>query len=315
MTGSAGPRAGGPCAGVLRQRRRGSAGPARPPAADAGRSEACRQSSSVTPPREHSNHSAPSSSVRRVGAYWALTTPTLASSLGGAAEWQDGARRRTWVSAQSYWTASSGLSLSLMADVDYGSGWQAFRGFQVTDLSAGLRASLPLGFRGALSVETSQALRLWALAQMGDTLPMPGRLIGFTGTLGRDVLGSSVDVSASYLKRAADPSPTLRGTLTMFNRHFMIVGMGEHSDLFDFGSLMVRVPIPLPSSRLTTAIGLAANGTLLPATSHPLWRYSVRPEFSWRVGGGLYFSASADIGRYAGRTSTYVRGGVSYQLF
>jgi hypothetical protein len=46
-----------------------------------------------------------------------------------------------------------------------------------------------------------------------------------------------------------------------------------------------------------------------------LWRYSVRPEFSWRVGGGLYFSASADIGRYAGRTSTFVRGGVSYQLF
>lgn len=258
---------------------------------------------------------APSSAVRRAGAYWAVTTPTLSSSLGGAAEWQDGARRRTWLTAQSYWIPSSGLSFSLLADVDYGSGWQSFRGLTLTDLSAGLRASLPYGFRGGLSVETNQALRLWALVQMGDTLPMPGRLVGFTGSLGHDALGMSVDLSASYLKRTTDPSPTLRGTLTIFSRSFMLVGMGEHSDLFDFGSVMLRVPVPLPSSRLTTAVGLAASGTLLPATSHPLWRYSVRPDLSWRLGGGLYFSASADIGRYAGQTSTFLRAGVSYQLF
>ena len=258
---------------------------------------------------------APSSAVRRAGAYWAVTTPTLASSVGGAAEWQDGARRRTWVSAQSYWTASSGLSFSFSTDLDYGSGWQAFRGFQLTDLSAGVRANLPYGFRGGLSVETNRSLRLWALAQMGDTLPLPGRLIGLTGSLGRQVSGSSVDLSASYLKRATDPSPTLRGTLTVFNPRFMIVAMGEHGDLFDFGSLMVRVPLPLPSTRLGAALGFGAYGTLLPGTSHPIWRTSVRPELSWRLGGGLYLSGSADLGRYAGQASTYVRVGVSYQLF
>jgi hypothetical protein len=258
---------------------------------------------------------APSTAVRRAGAYWAVTTPSLTTSLGGAAEWQGGARRRTWLSAQSYWAASSGLSLSLMADVDYGSGWQSFRGCQLTDLSASLRASLPFGFRGGLGVETSQALRLWALAQMGDTLPMPGRLIGFTGALGRNILGASVDLSASYLKRATDPSPTLRGSLTVFERGFMVVAMGEHGDLFDFGSLLARVPIPLPSARLMAAIGLTASATVLPGSSRTFWRYGVRPEISWRLGGGLFFSASADLGRYAGQSSTFLRAGVSYQLF
>ena len=49
-------------------------------------------------------------------------------------------------------TPSSGLGLYVLTDLDYGSGWQSFRGFQVTDLSAGVRASLPAGFRGGFSV-------------------------------------------------------------------------------------------------------------------------------------------------------------------
>ena len=258
---------------------------------------------------------APSTAVRRAGAYWALTTPALSGSLGGAAEWQDGARRRTWVSAQSFWNPSGGLSFYFLTDLDYGSGWQSFRGFQVTDLSAGFRAALPAGFRAGFSVETNQALRLWALAQTGDTLPMPGRLVSFTGSLGHDVLGASVDLSASVLKRATDPSSTLQGTLTVFSRHFMVVGMGEHSDLFDYGSALLRIPIPLASARLTTALGLYGSGTKLPSASQPLWRYGVRPDISWRLGGGLYFSTSADIGRYAGQTSIFVQGGVSYQIY
>ncbi len=258
---------------------------------------------------------APSSAVRRAGAYWALTTPAVSGSLGGAAEWQDGARRRTWVSAQTFWNPSSGFGLYVLTDLDYGSGWQAFRGFQVTDLSAGVRAALPMGFRGGLSVGTNQALRLWQLAQTGDTLPMPGRLVSFTASLGRDALGSSFDLSTSVLKRATDPNPTFQGTLTVFNRRFMIVGMGQHGDLFDYGSLLVRFPIPLGASRFSTSIAFAASGTLLPATSHPLWRYGVRPEISWRLGGGFYLSTSADIGRYVGRSSVFVQGGVAYQLF
>ncbi len=258
---------------------------------------------------------APSAAVRRAGAYWALTTPSVSGSLAGAAEWQDGARRRTWLSAQSFWNPSSTLSLYVLTDLDYGSGWQSFRGFQVTDLSAGVRAALPMGFRGSLGVETNQALRLWQLAQSGDTLPMPGRLVSFTASLGRDVLGSSVDLSASVLKRTTDPSATLQGTLTVFNRRFMIVGMGQHGDLFDYGSLLVRFPLPLATGRLSTALAFAASGTLLPGTSRPLWRYGVRPELSWRLGGGFYFSANADIGRYVGRSNVFVQGGVAYQLF
>jgi hypothetical protein len=257
----------------------------------------------------------PSSSVSRAGAYWAVTTPALSGSLGGAAEWQGGARRRTWITAQSFWAPSSGMSFSFLTDLDYGSGWQSFRGLQVTDLSAGLRTSLPFGFRAGLGVETHQALQLWALVQMGDTLPVPGRLVGFTGSLGRDVLGSSVDVSASYLKRSTDPSATLRGTFTIFNRHFMVVATGQHGDLFNYGSLLVRLPVPLASMRLMAALGFAASATVTPSGAQTLWRYGVRPEMSYRLGGGLFLSGSADIGRYAGQTSTFVRVGVSYQLF
>ena len=257
---------------------------------------------------------APSTAVRRAGAYWALDTPALSGSLAGAAEWQDGARRRTWVSAQSYWNASAGLSLYAMTDLDYGAGWQSFRGFQVTDLSAGVRARLPLGFRGGLSVGTNQALRLWQLAQTGDTLPLPGRLTSFGASLGRDMLGSSVDLTATMLRRTTDPSATFQGTLTVFNRRFMAMASALHGDLFDYGSLLVRLPLLLASSRVSTTLALAASGTLLPGGTNPLWRYSVRPEVSWRLGGSLYLSTSADIGRYAGQSSIFIQGGLSYQL-
>jgi len=91
--------------------------------------------------------------------------------------------------------------------------------------------------------------------------------------------------------------------------------MGEHSDLFDYGSTLLRIPIPLASTRLTTALALYASGTKLPSATRPLWRYGVRPDVSWRLGGGLYFSTSADIGRYVGQTSVFIQGGVSYQIY
>ena len=46
-----------------------------------------------------------------------------------------------------------------------------------------------------------------------------------------------------------------------------------------------------------------------------MWRYGVEPELGYRLGGGFYASVSGDIGKYAGLTSTYLRAGVSYQLW
>jgi hypothetical protein len=257
----------------------------------------------------------PSAAVRRAGAYWAVSDPALTASLGGAAEWQDGARRRSWLSAQSYWSPGSSLSLSFQSDLDYGAGWQSFRGFRITNLSAGIRAALPYGFRGSLNVDTHQALQLWSLVVAGDTMPLPGRLTGVTASLGRDLLGSAMDISASYLKRATDPSATYRGTFTVFSRHLMLVATGQHGDLFNYGSLLVRLPVPTGSLPFTAALSLTGSATSTQGGALTLWRYAVRPELSYRLGGGLFASLSADLGRYAGQTSTYLRAGVSYQLW
>jgi hypothetical protein len=91
--------------------------------------------------------------------------------------------------------------------------------------------------------------------------------------------------------------------------------MGQHGDLFDFGSAMLRVVVPTGALPVTAALSLGSNVTRTPGGAVTLWRYDLRPELGCRLGGGLYASLSADIGRYAGLTSTYLHAGVSYQLW
>ena len=256
-----------------------------------------------------------STQVARAGAYWGFAGRTLSGSLSGATEWQWSAIRRTWFSGQGFWSPSPGTSLSLLADVDRGAGWESFRGLRLTHLSAGARTDLPLGFRGGVTFESQQSLELFSMAVLGDTFPLPGRLTGWTVSLGHDLSGASVELSGGYLKRTTDPNPTYRGTLTLFSRHFMIAAMGQHSDLFDFGSLAARVPIPLGNIPLTAALGFSSNMTRTPGGAQTMWRYGFEPEIGYRIGSGFYASVSGDIGKYAGLTSTYLRAGVSYQLW
>jgi hypothetical protein len=257
----------------------------------------------------------PSTQVARAGAYWGFTGRTLSGGLSGATEWQWGQIRRTWFSTQGFWSPAVGTSFSLLADVDHGAGWETFRGFRLTNLSAGVHTNLPLGFRAGVTYESQQALQLFSMVVLGDTFALPGRLTGWGASLGHNVLGASVELSAGSLKRTTDPNPTYRGTLTIFSRHFMLAVMGQHSDLLDFGSVVARLPIPLGNTPLTAALGFSSNVVRTPGGAETLWRYGVDPEIGFRLGGGFYLSASGDIGRYAGQTSTYVRAGVSYQLW
>jgi len=257
----------------------------------------------------------PSTQVARGGAYWGFTGERLSGSLSGATEWQWSQIRRTWVTGQMYWSVAPGTSFSLLTDVDHGAGWEKFRGFQLTDLSAGVNTVLPLGFRVGLSYQSQQPLQLFSMVALGDTFPLPGRLTGINASLGHELLGASLELSAGYLKRTTDPNPTYRGTLTLFSPHFMLAAMGQHSDLFDFGSLVARVPMPLGNTPLSAALGFSTNVMRTPGGAQTLWRYGVQPEIGYRLGGGFYASVSGDIGQYAGLTSTYLRAGVSYQLW
>ena len=257
----------------------------------------------------------PSTQVAQAGAYWGFSGQTLSGALSGATQWQWSQIRRTWFSAQTFWAPTTGASFSLLADVDHGAGWESFRGFRLTNLSVGLHANLPLGFRGGVTYETHASLLLFSMLLAGDTFPLPGRLTGVTATLGRDLLGSAVEVSAGYLKRVTDVNPTYRGTFTIFNRHFMFAAMGQHGDLFDFGSAVARVPFLFGASPFTAALSVSSNVTRTPGGAQTLWRYGLSPELGLRLGGGFYASLNADIGQYAGLTSSYLRAGVSYQLW
>jgi len=257
----------------------------------------------------------PSTQVARAGAYWGFTGQSVSGSLSGATEWQWSQIRRTWFSAQSFWSPSPGTSFSLLTDVDHGAGWESFRGFRLTDLSVAANTTLPLGFRGGLAYQTQEPLELFSMLVAGDTFPLPGRLTELTATLGHGLGASSLELTAGYLKRTTDPNPTWRGTLMFFSRHIMVAAMAQHGDLFDFGSLVTRIPIPLGNSPVTAALGFASNVVRTPGGGQTLWRYGVQPELGYRLGGGFYFSMSGDIGQYAGLTSTYLRAGVSYQLW
>jgi len=257
----------------------------------------------------------PSTNVAQAGGYLGFSSNALSGSLSAATQWEFSQIRRTWFTAQTFWIPANGWSVSLLTDVDRGAGWEDFRGLRLTNLSAGLHLPLPFGFRGGVVYESHASLRLYSMFLAGDTLPLPGRLSGVTADLGKDLWGSSVEVTGGYLQRVGDPNPTYRGSFMLFNRHFMIAATGQHGDLFDFGSLVLRLPIPLGLSPFTAALGMSSNVIRTPGGAQTLWRYGVQPEFGWRLGAGWYLSANADIGKYAGLTNTYLRAGVSYQLW
>lgn len=258
---------------------------------------------------------APSAQLAQAGVYWGVTQPSFSTSLSASTQWQWSQIRRSWLSAQTFWAPQPGLSFYFMTDVDHGAGWESFRGFQLTNLTVGFRTALPMGFRGGLSGETHQALELFSMRVQGDTFALPGRLSEVTASLGHDVWGASVDLTGAYLKRLTDPAATYQGTLTIFSRHFMLVAMGQHGSLFDFGSVVLRLPMPVVCAPLSLAVSVGADATVLPGGSQTLWRTDVRPEIGWRLGGGFYASFNADIGRYAGLTTTYLQGGLGYQLW
>ncbi len=257
----------------------------------------------------------PSTRTKRAGAYWAFGgTGLFSGSLGAAADWADGARRRTVLSQQLFWQPTGRLTLSTYSEVDVGTPWQAFHGAQLTTLFANLRAELPYGFRGGVGVESHQALLLWENALAGDTLPLPGRINGVSASLGHDVLGWSVDLSGGALKRAGDASATLRGMLTLFRRSFFLTVTGMHGDLFDYGAAMARVLLPYRALPFTASLGATASFTRTPGGALTQWRFAVQPELSQGLGGGLFLSLGGDVGTYAGRASAWLHGGLSYRF-
>ena len=66
---------------------------------------------------------------------------------------------------------------------------------------------------------------------------------------------------------------------------------------------------------LMLAVSFGTDFTALPGGAQTLWRTDLRPELGWQLGGGFYASFNADVGRYAGQTSTYLQGGLGYQLW
>ncbi len=255
----------------------------------------------------------PSSAAKRAAMYWAFGEGgALSGSLAATAEWEYGLRRKT-VSAQTYWRASSGVALSLYGDVDLGVPWRT-GGAQLSSLYANVRASLPLGFRGGLGLESHQAVQLWETFVPGDTTPPPGRLNGLSLSLGRGLAGFAIDLSGTYLKRATDAAPTYRGMLIVSHRGIYLTATGQHGDLFDYGAVSARWLLPSRGLGLNASLGVSASMTKSAGGGFSQSRISLQPELSRRLGGGLFMSAGGDVGSYAGRTTTYLHAGLSYRF-
>lgn len=254
----------------------------------------------------------PANDTRRAGAYWTFTAARAVSgSLAAAADWSDGARRRTQLASQGLLAPSRAWSLSWYADADLGAPWDSL-GARLTNANATLRFRLPAGVRASVGGESHQAVRLWDSFTTGDTLPLPGRLTGWSAGLGRDIAGFAVDAAGARLSRTGDPTATLRGSLTLSRRGLFLSGSRQHGDLLDYSSLMARVILPrrLP---VHASLGFLYAATKLSggASFH---RAGLRPEIAGRLSGGWSWSAGGDIGRYAGRTTTWLHAGASYRF-
>jgi hypothetical protein len=198
--------------------------------------------------------------------------------------------------------------------VDVGTDSGTVHSLQLTNGYANVRMDLPFDFRASVGAESHETIRLWESVLAGDTMPLPGRLNGVSASLGRDVLGFRVDLSGGALKRATDPTATVRGMLSVSRGLFFLVASGQHSDLFDYEAVVVRVMLPYRALPFNASLGASASMTSSAGGAVSMWRYSLQPELSRSLGGGLFMSLGGDIGTYAGRTSTFVHAGVSYRF-
>lgn len=256
-----------------------------------------------------------SSATKRGGVYWAFGgNGALAGSVSAAADWSQGARRRTLVASQTYWRIPGRLALSASAEVDVGSPSMTVHGLQLTNGYASLRMDLPLGFRGSVGVESHQAILLWESMMAGDTTPPAGRLNGVNASLGRDLFGFRVDLSGGALKGANDAAPSYRGTMMVSRGVIFLMASGQHGDLFDHGALIARIMVPYRALPFNASLGATANFTRTAGGAVTQWRCSLQPEISRSVGSGLFASLGGDIGTFAGRTSAFLHAGVSYRF-
>ena len=254
-----------------------------------------------------------SADTRRAGAYWAFSGTSIDGSLSAATDWGAGTRRRAEVGAQTTWRPASGMYVYGYTEVDLPV-TGGVTTTQVTTLSAGINASLPLGLRGGLNAQSYQPLPLWNPAQPVDTTPLPGRITGGGASLGRTFGHVAVDLTGGAFSRQGDPTPTLRGTGTISTGALFLTGTYQHSDLLDYSSAMVRLLIPTGTLPITFSIGGMAGITRTAGGTLTYKRYAFRPEFSWRLGRSLFATAGGDIGQYAGNTSTWLHAGVTYRF-
>jgi hypothetical protein len=256
-----------------------------------------------------------SSATARVAGWWAFgESGRLTGALGGAADWADGAHRRTQLAAQTQWRPGDRTTLSLYANADVPAAWDSSSsGITISTLSVSLHAPLPAGFRGGIALESHQAARLWdRLAS--DSLPLPGRLDGVTLSLGRELGGVGLDASVGALRRSGDPNPTYRGTLFVHWRGISVTATGVRGDLADYTSLLARFVLPRRALPVLVSISGLASVTTTPAGGASPRRVAVRPEVSRMLAGGLFLSAGGEFGRQAGRATTSAHAGVSYHF-
>jgi hypothetical protein len=257
-----------------------------------------------------------STDTKRAGAYWAFSGERLDGALLAAADWGGGQRRRTEVGGQAFWRIFGRTTFSVYGEVDLPVDSTPQSQAQITTAYASLNTQLPWGFRAGVTAEAHQAFQAWnAELPIDTTIPQPGRLAGGGISLGHDLLGFAVDLSAGSLKRASDATSTQRGSLTASRGAFFMIAVVQHSELMDYRSAMANFLVPGRLLPFTLAIGVGASMTQAAGSGGTaLWRYSVRPELSKFVGGGLYLNAGADLGTYAGQSSTFVHAGLSYRL-
>ena len=254
-----------------------------------------------------------SSATSRFGGYWAFGGDgPVSGAFGAAADWSQGAHRRTQLAAQGTWRPGSGLSFSVYADADVPAAWDTLSsGTRLTTLYANLYTPLPLGFRGGIGVESHEAARLWEFAAV-DTFPLPGRLQGATASLGHGIGRASVDLTAGYLQRQGDPSGTWRGTLSVFAGPLAIMATAQHGDLADYGSMLARIWVAQRSLPVSLSLSGLVSMTRTPGGGVTSWRYSLRPELTRSFPGGVFLSLGCEVATFAGTTTTDAHAGLSY---
>jgi hypothetical protein len=72
--------------------------------------------------------------------------------------------------------------------------------------------------------------------------------------------------------------------------------------------------MPYRALPFNASLGASATFTRTAGGAVTQWRYSLQPEISRSIGGGLFASLGGDIGTFAGLTSTFLHAGVSYRF-